>query len=425
MNICMDHSARVKLRIFLCLTVLFLGMGNAFSQNNVHFRIRYVINRPEVDSTFVDNTTRISDMRSFLEMLRDDSLTRVSNVRFRGTASPDGGYEFNRWLSANRLRTFKELVRNYITLPDSIIVSNVDAVPWDEFRREVAASDIPHRDEVLAIIDEGPNVVPWFNNRHIDARLLKLKSMYHGQVWEVLKEPILRDLRYGEVDFEYYLMPDLTPPSASLSFAKLPPLEPSLSPIYIPYEVWMPRLHLKTNLIGLAMLSANLAVEYDLARHWSVTLPIYYCAMDWFKSTIKFRNFTIQPELRYWFRHSDNDGWFVGAHLEMEYYNFAFDGEYRYQDYRGRTPALGGGLSFGYRKPISKNKRWRMEFTLGAGIYPLDYSLFYNTPDVKDGQWAGRRKETYVGLDQVAVTLAYSFDMKKRMKIYQGKGGRR
>lgn len=425
MSICVVYPANLRLRIVLLLLPLLFGVSNLSAQNNVHFRIRYVINRPEVDSTFVDNSTRITDMRSFLEMLRDDSLIHVTNVRFRGTASPDGGYEFNRWLSVNRLRTFKELVSEYITLPDSIIIANVDAIPWDEFRKKIVEADppIPHRDEVLAIIDEGPRIVPWFNNRHIDARLLKLKPMYNGEVWEVLKEPILRDLRYGTVDFEYFLLPQIPPPVSPLLSCEIPPLEPSLSPIDISYVAWMPRLHLKTNLIGLALLNANFAVEIDLARHWSFTLPVYYCAMDWFKSTIKFRNFTVQPEVRYWFRDFDNDGFFVGAHLEMEYYNFAFDGKYRYQDYRGRTPALGGGLSVGYRKPISKDKRWRMEFTLGAGIYPLDYSIFDNTPDVKDGQWLFRKKETYIGLDQVAITLAYSFDMQKRKKIYQGKGG--
>ena len=403
---------------------MLFGVSNMFAQNNAHFQIRYVINRPEVDTSFVDNANRISDMRLFLERLRDDSLLRVRNVRFRGTASPDGGYEFNRWLSANRLRTFKELTARYVTLPDSVILSNVDAIPWDEFRRKVAESDIAHKEEVLAIIDEGDSLVPWYGNRHIDARLLKLKKLHGGKTWDALRSPILRDLRYGEVDFDYYLDP-ITPPMSPLTTLVLDESEPSLQPLPIYYKVWTPRLHVKTNLIGLALLSANLAVEVDLARHWSVTLPIYYCALDWFKSTIKFRNFTVQPEVRYWFRDFDNDGFFVGAHLELEYYNFAFDGKYRYQDYRGRTPALGGGLSAGYRFPISKDHRWRMELTVGAGIYPLDYSIFDNTPNVKDGQWLARKKETYIGLDQTALTIAYSFDMVKRRKVYQQKGGSR
>ena len=418
----------MKKKILISILPLLLCAGMARSQEpdssgRSHFRIRYVINRPEVDTTFVDNTNRIGDMRRFLAASQQDTMLRFTGVRFRGTASPDGAYDFNVWLSENRLRTFKELVYSYIEIPDSIIRSNASDIPWDGFREKVAASDLEYKDEILAIIDEGPSLVPWFNGRRIDPRLLTLKRLHGGKVWESLKEPILRDLRFGDAVFEYYRMqPALTPPR--LSFCEPAVVAPMLvPPVAMPEECeeWTPRLHLKTNLIGLAMLSANLAVEVDLARHWSATLPIYYCGMDWFKSTIKFRNFTIQPEVRYWFRRSENDGFFLGAHFEMSYYNFAFDGEYRYQDYRGRTPALGGGLSAGYRMPLGKSNRWRMEFSVGAGIYPLDYSLFYNTPDVKDGQWAARRKETYIGLDQAAVTVAYSFDLKKK---YYKKGRR-
>ena len=171
--------------------------------DTAHFRLRYVINIPELDSTFVDNASRMSNIRDFLQQVRDDKLLRITDVKFRGTASPDGTYDFNVWLSENRLRTFKEFVRTYIDIPDSIIHANTSAIPWDEFRACVAASDIEHRDEVLAIIDEEPRLVPFYNNRRIDARLLKLKKMYKGRVWEVLKKPILHDLRYGDAIFAF------------------------------------------------------------------------------------------------------------------------------------------------------------------------------------------------------------------------------
>ena len=100
------YTGSKTLRIIFLSVLLFFGTFRADSQNNARFRIRYIINTPVVDTTFVDNSARISDMRSFLEMVRDDTTTHVTGVRFRGTASPDGGYEFNRWLSANRLRTF-------------------------------------------------------------------------------------------------------------------------------------------------------------------------------------------------------------------------------------------------------------------------------------------------------------------------------
>jgi hypothetical protein len=170
---------------------------------------------------------------------------------------------------------------------------------------------------------------------------------------------------------------------------------------------------LKTNAIGLGMGIANVAAEIDLAKHWSFSLPIYYSAWNYFKSTIKFRTLAVQPEFRYWLS-KYNDGFFAGAHVGLAYYNFAFDGDYRYQDHNRKTPALGGGVNVGYRLPISKNHRWRVEFLLGAGVYLLHYDKFHNTPNTKDGLMVESIKKTYWGIDQAAVSFSYTFDLKKR-----------
>ena len=119
----------------------------------------------------------------------------------------------------------------------------------------------------------------------------------------------------------------------------------------------------------------------------------------------------MQPEIRYWL--SDNDGWFVGAHFGMAYYNFALNGDYRIQDHNCSTPAFGGGLGVGYRMPISKSKRWKMEFSLGGGIYDLYYDKFRNE---HNGLLVESIKKTFFGIDQVAVSFSYMFDFKKKRR---------
>lgn len=419
---------RFHIIILLCLLAnpFCIPVNGQGMQDNVHFRLRYVINIAELDSTFVDNTQRMLDIRKFLSEAAKDSLIEFTGVDFRGTASPDGSYEFNVWLSENRLRTFKELVRTYIDIPDSLIYTQSSDIPWDEFRAKVAEDPgVPMQKTVLEIIDEGPKLVDWYGNRHIDHRLLKLKRLDSGKVWEYLKKPILFDLRYGDATFYFNrLFPaieEITIPMEALTATRIPDLLPL--PPAPQIQIWLPRIYLKTNLIGWALGSVNLGAEFDLAPHWSFTIPVYYCAWDYFKSTIKFRNFTVQPELRYWPNaKGDNHGFFVGAHFGMMYYNFAVDGSTRYQDYQGRTPALGGGIGIGYRKAISKNQRWHIEFTAGAGVYRLDYSKFHNTPDVKDGYWYDRKKKTFIGLDQAAITLSYNFPLTRFEKNIK-KGG--
>ena len=68
----------------------------------------------------------------------------------------------------------------------------------------------------------------------------------------------------------------------------------------------------------------------------------------------------------------------------------------------------------GYRLPISKNRRWKMELSLGAGLYPLHYDVFHNTPNTKDGLMIGTYKKTYLGIDKASASLSYTFDLKKK-----------
>lgn len=165
-------------------------------------------------------------------------------------------------------------------------------------------------------------------------------------------------------------------------------------------------IHIKTNTIGLAAAIANASVEIYIIPHLSFTFPVYYSAWNYFKTTIKFRTFYIQPEVRYWLD-EDNDGLFIGTHFGYGYYNVALDGKCRYQDHNRNTPAIGGGLAIGYRMPLGCNNRWNLEFSLGCGAYKLHYDKFQNTPVTKRGLKTGEVKKTYIGPDQIGVSISY------------------
>lgn len=165
-------------------------------------------------------------------------------------------------------------------------------------------------------------------------------------------------------------------------------------------------IYIKTNTIGLAGAIVNAAAEIDIRPHLSFSLPVYYSAWNYFKTTIKLRTLHIQPELRYWLNET-NDGLYVGAHFGLGSYNVAMDGKYRYQDHNRRTPAIGGGLALGYRMPISNCGKWYLEFSLGCGAYKLHYDIFQNTPITKRGLKTGEVKKTYIGADQAAVSISY------------------
>ena len=402
-----------------CITLILLlfGVGIAHSQESrteicVDFRVNSIV----IDSAYSDNAARMQEIIEFLRNIRQDSTINIVEISFCGAASPEGSYQLNRKLARGRLEALEKLVRKEVDIPDSLITRNDSYIPWDYLKSQIEDSELIYKDEVIAILEEESLLVDYHHpNTHIDNRIVKLKQLDNGKVWHAIFVTYKKELPPVQ---EPVIVPDTVVVEPPVEVVEIVHDTTAIIETFIPeVEGWSRKLHLKTNAIGLGMAIANVAAEIDLAKHWSFTLPVYYSAWDYFKSTIKFRTFAVQPEFRYWLS-EENDGFFGGVHFGLAYYNFAFDSDYRYQDHNRETPAIGGGLSIGYRMPISKNNRWRVEFSLGAGVYSRHYDKFHNTPRTKDGLMIESIKKTYWGIDQAAVSFSYSFDLKK-------KGGKR
>ena len=416
-----------------CITLILLlfGVGVAHSQErHTEIRIYFRVNSTVIDSSYSDNATRMQEIIESLRAIRQDSTINIIEVSFCGASSPEGSYQLNRKLAQGRLSALEKFIRREVDIPDSLITRNDSYIPWDYLKSQIEDSGLIRKDEVIAILEEESLLVDYhYPNLHIDNRIVKLKKLDNGKVWQQMHKLFFERMRNACAVLVTYkkelplvqvpiIVPDTVVVEPIVEAVEIVPDTTAIVETVIPeIEGWSRKLHLKTNAIGLGLAIANVAAEVDLAKHWSFTLPIYYSAWDYFKSTIKFRTFAVQPEVRYW-TDKNNDRWFVGAHFGLAYYNFAFNGDYRYQDHNRETPSIGGGVNIGYRMPISKNNRWRVEFSLGAGVYSRHYDKFHNTPRTKDGLMIESIKNTYWGIDQVAVSFSYSFDLKK-------KGGKR
>ena len=409
--------------IIILLLSLF-GVGVVHSQeSHTEICIDFRVNSAVIDPTYSDNAHRMQEIIEFLRSIREDSTTNIIEVSFCGAASPEGSDRLNRQLAQGRLTALEALVRKEVDIPDSLITHNDSYIPWNYLKGQIKASECEYNDKIISILD-----------KETDDRISRLKALDNGKVWKQMNRLFFAQMRNACVVLVTYQepLPVLPEPiiiSEPVAESDTVTAEPELvvEPIEVlpdtmvvveavlpEVEGWTRQLHVKTNAIGLGMAIANLAVEVDICKHLSFTLPVYYSAWDYFKTTIKFRTLGIQPEIRYWF-HPDNEGWFVGAHFGMAYYNIAWDGDYRYQDHNRETPAMGGGIAAGYRTHLSKNKKWKMEFSLGGGAYLLDYDKFHNTRVTKEGLMVKSSiNKTYWGLDQASISVAYSFDLMKK-----------
>ena len=163
--------------------------------------------------------------------------------------------------------------------------------------------------------------------------------------------------------------------------------------------------YLSTNSLEWTLAIANIAWELDLAPHWSVNIPVALSAWDYFTSTVKFRVASINPEMRYWFTPARR--FYLGAHIGVTFFNIALNGDYRYQDTDGKTPAIGGGIAAGYRLPLSADRRWWLELSLGVGFYHINYDKFVNQ---NNGEYYHSHSRNYLGPDQLGVKFIYRFN---------------
>ncbi|MBR6746735.1 MAG: DUF3575 domain-containing protein, partial [Muribaculaceae bacterium] len=288
------------------------------------------VNSTIIERDFSDNSARLRQIINFLRDVENDSTTTILEVSFCGSASPEGSHQLNRNLAHKRLEALENLVRSEVDIPEEIITRDDEHISWDSLREFVVNSNIEQKQAILDIIDQEARLIDYPGDRHIDHRVVQLQNLGDGKPWQQLNKLYFARMRNACVIFITYKQePKPQPieePAPVEVIEEVVEVEEVVDTVVatVPDTIviddsWSRKLHLKTNTLGWALAISNIAAEIDLAEHWSFTLPVYFSALNYFTSTIKFRTFALQPELRYWLN-EENEGWFGGAHFGMAYY---------------------------------------------------------------------------------------------------------
>lgn len=376
-------------------------------------KIYFRVGMSAYDATFMENGKRANEfMNRIKDFQKQSEMLEILNVTYKASASPEGSLAGNERLSQKRSQNITNWLHGKLDFDESVVHYTSVSEDWDGLTELVTKSnDIPSKDEVMEILTgDDDNAV----------KKTKVMALGGGSAWRYMNANLFKELRYFTIFVTVGLkLPDAGEPEVVEDSVEVETpfdtLDTSLSVAQLalpePAPEWVRRLYLKTNAIGWGMFMSNVAVEIDLSRHFSFQLPIYYSALNYFSSDLKFRAFLVQPEFRYWFNRPE--GLFIGAHGGMAYFNYATKGDWRVQTGKdGDRPLWGGGLAAGYRMPLSKkHPRWHVEFSLGAGVYDVYYEKFYNE---KNGAKAKQGHDTFIGVDHAAVSFVYSFNLKTK-----------
>ncbi len=356
--------------------------------------------------------------------LMSDPYIKLHHVWIGGSASPEGPLAWNKILGKNRAAQLQNYLMQNTPLTDTdFVVENLEE-EWLMVIDVLKTINFPNKEFIIGVILTEPDR---------PTRKKKIIGLDGGKTWHKLVTEVFPPLRNARLSITAWPRgPEDALPGHPIERPVVqedfPPCIPDTVYVTLEPQAQDPgtevpstanldylRMFVKTNLCTYLLAQWNLGIEAEITPQWSVLLHANHCGWDWFGwEKVKFRTGSLRAEGRYWLPAIKKiNGFFVGAHFGFDYYNVAVNGDFRYQDKNGTTPAVGGGVDLGYRRAMAWGKRtkghWFMEFALGAGAYGnVAYDKFYNVHN--GAHYSVTTGQGYFGIDNVAATIAYAFD---------------
>ena len=366
----------MKQLVFICLIFIALG-GHAQTSPDtasvvMKFRIFYPVGKTELHENYMDNANTLHRIQKYLE-----KSPQIDSITIYSYASPEGSYQLNKRLAAERGKTAKQYLLNHLPadrhLSDSLFIIDPTAENWQGLR-DLVFYQYQHEDkeEVLAILDR--------EDINDERRKVLLKRLNRGRSWQYIVKELMPHLRYAtwisvwqriEVDKVIEEPVRLAMEMPDLPIPKLEPI-PVEPPVMELKDTFM--LAVKTNLLFDLATALNVEVELPIGNHWSLMVEDLF---PWWETGNKycFHLWEMGVEGRYWFSnnkyHSQKlKGHFAGVYGMSGKYDFQYD-----RDLCTQGEFWSVGLTYGYSRRISK--LFHMEFSASFGFLSSAYRRYY------------------------------------------------
>lgn len=153
---------------------------------------------------------------------------------------------------------------------------------------------------------------------------------------------------------------------------------------------------IRSNMIGLATGSLNVEVSTAISDKITLHFPISFNPFT-FDENKKIKHTAIQPGIRLWQWHSYS-GLFYGIQAIAIVFNIGI------KEFRNYGSGVGGSLSVGYSKMLTKNLNIEAETGLGGGWIAYDKYQRQLCGEF-EGSWRGYK----IGPTRVSISIMYIF----------------
>ena len=160
--------------------------GNAF--------IDFPVNRAELIPDYRGNRAEIAKIIATIDSVRNDRDITVTSLTIKGYASPEDSYERNARLAKARTEALKNYVSMLYNFGENFIKTDYEPEDWAGLRARVSESTLPHRREILEIIDD--------RSLEPDAKEWRIKSRY-PEDYRVMLDVYYPALRHSDYSIVY------------------------------------------------------------------------------------------------------------------------------------------------------------------------------------------------------------------------------
>ena len=115
--------------------------------------IDFIVNRTEIRPTYRRNTVELAKIIESIDFVKNDPDAVITRVTIKGFASPEGSYSNNVRLAMGRTQALKEYVREHYNFDPAIMSTDYEPEDWEGLRRRMLAIEMPHKEEILQIVD--------------------------------------------------------------------------------------------------------------------------------------------------------------------------------------------------------------------------------------------------------------------------------
>lgn len=380
----------------------------------LHFRF----DRSLVEKDYMDNARSLS---SLCQLFSDSlSVSRIDSVIILAYSSPEGSSSYNARLSHLRASAVKNyLVWKYPHLDQRRIRTCPRGENWNDFRRLIVEDPlIPHREEVLQILDHVP-----------DASRCKmlLQKLNRGIAYRYIEDNILKYLRNAAVCL-IRLKPDTCRISSipfPLSGERLSVRKISRNLLSVPSPVHeatvsclrrqeaevarRPLLAIKTNLLFDLCLVPNVEVELPLGRRWSLNgeWMFPWWLFDGDKYCMQLLSGTLEGRL--WLGNRSKRRMLTGHFLGIYAGGGKYDLQWDTNGYQGEF-YIASGISYGYSTPIARHLN--LEFSVGIGMLRTTYEHYHARDNYQTLLWQNNGKYTWFGPTKAKISLVWLLNRK-------------